>query len=364
MKRDYYEVLGVARDAGADVVKQSYRRLAMKYHPDRNPDDGAAEEKFKEVREAYDVLSNPEKRAAYDRHGHAAFENGGGMHRGGGGGGGDFSSVFDDLFSDFFGSGGRASGGRQRVLSAKLSFADSMRGCKKEFQISEPMVCSICKGSGAASPSDIKECETCRGVGQIRVNRGPFIMQQTCERCQGRGKVAMRPCAACSGNGQRSETRRVAVKIPAGIQDGETIRLNVRGSEDEFHLRVRVEPHPLFKRDGDNIHLSIPVSVAAAALGGHVEAPTPSGGNVKITVPPETQTGTALRLRGLGAPNVRGRGAGDLLCHIIVETPVNLTEAQKKVLRNFGDSLRKKQDRHAPREQSWLEKAKSFFQDN
>ena len=362
-KADYYQTLGVARDADKATIKQSYRRLAMKYHPDRNPDDKTAEDKFKTVQEAYDVLSDPQKKEAYDRFGHAAFDG-----AGPGPGGGDFSSVFDDLFSDFFGgnrSRQRQEQPRQRVLSIRLSFEESINGCHKEIKLTDPIDCDACHGSGAEPGSRPTDCDTCHGSGQIRINRGPFIMQQTCGTCGGSGKIISSPCHRCQGSGSRRNSRKVSVKIPAGIQDGETIRLNVDGGgRIQYYLRAHVDSHPLFERDGDNLHISIPVSMAVAALGGHVEAPTPSGGKIKITVPPETQTGAILRLRGRGAPSPRGLPAGDMLCHILLETPVNLTEKQKNLLRDFDDSLKKKHSRHSPREKSWLEKAKELFADD
>ena len=362
MKQDYYDTLGVSKGADSAEIKQAYRRMAMKYHPDRNPNDKSAEDKFKSAQEAYAVLSDAEKKSAYDRFGHAAFQHGGGGGGGGGGGAQDFSSVFDDLFSDFFSGGGvRASSRRQRVISVQLSFEESITGCKKELRINEPAVCSDCGGSGGSAGHAMKTCNKCRGAGQIRINRGFFNMQQTCDRCNGRGKIFEKPCGTCGGEGQRRIVRTIAVQIPAGIQEEETIRINVPEFVDQFHLQVHVTPHPLFTRDGDNLHLVIPISITVAALGGHVEAPLPGGGRVKITIPPETQSGAVLRLRGRGAPNVRGRGVGDMLCHVAVETPVNLTDAQKKLLHSFDDSLRKKQERHSPNEQSWLNKVRSFF---
>ncbi len=354
MKQDYYEILGVPRGADADAIKKSYRRLAMKYHPDRNPDDKTAEDKFKTVQEAYAVLSDAEKKEAYDRFGHAAFEQGGGGARGA-----DFSSVFDDLFSDFFGGANR--GPRQRILSIRLKFEEAINGCKKELRLNEPMTCTACRGSGAEPGQKLETCPQCHGSGNVRTNRGFFTMQQTCSRCRGRGRAYRNPCRACDGEGVRRTERKVAVRIPPGIQDGETILLNIGGMEDQFRLRVQVEEHPLFKREGDHLHIAIPVSMTAAALGGHVEVPTPEGGMVKITVPPETQSGAVLRLRERGAPNSRGGAPGDLLCRIFVETPINLTEPQKKLLRSFEESLKKKQERHSPREQSWLEKAKTLL---
>ena len=360
MKQDYYKTLGVARDADAATIKQAYRRLAMKHHPDRNPDDKTAEDKFKAAQEAYSVLSDDDKKAAYDRFGHAAFEQ---QQQRGGGGAQDFGSVFDDMFSDFFSGGGR-NAPRQRVLSIRLSFEEAIAGCKKELRINEPSVCTTCRGSGAKPGQKMETCSQCRGHGQIRTSRGFFTVQQTCNKCRGRGKIFRTPCDDCGGEGTRRIARTIAVQIPPGIQDGETIRLNISDVSDQFHLRVHVAGHPFFERDGDHLHISIPVSMTAAALGGHVHAPLPGGGKVKITVPPETQSGAILRLRGRGAPNVRGHGTGDMLCHIMVETPVNLTDAQQKLLRNFEESLRKKQDRHSPQEQSWLQKVKALFGDN
>lgn len=357
MKPDYYKTLGVPRDADAAAIKQAYRRLAQKHHPDKNPDDpAAAAERFKPVQEAYHVLSDEKKKAAYDRFGHAAFEGG----HGNGGAQHDFSGVFDELFSDFFSGGGRA-GPRQRVLSIQLGFEESITGCKKELRINEPTVCDSCRGSGGEPGTKMETCGKCRGAGQIRINRGFFTMQQTCGECRGRGRIYPTPCRACGGEGSRRIARTIAVQIPPGISDGETIRLNIPGVADQFHLRVQVAQHPLFERDGDHLHISIPVSVAIAALGGRVEAPLPAGGKVKITVPPETQSGAILRLRGRGAPNARGREPGDMLCHIFVETPVNLTEEQKNLLHKFDASLRKKHERHSPRERSWLDKARAFF---
>ncbi len=360
MKADYYQTLGVPRDADAAAIKTAYRRLAQKHHPDKNPDNPEkAAEKFKPVQEAYAVLSDPQKKSAYDRFGHAAFEGG----RGNGSAPPDFSGVFDDLFSDFFSGGGARGGGRRRILSIQLSFEESVAGCKKELRINEPSVCDSCGGSGGEAGQKMETCSACRGSGQIRVNRGFFAMQQTCEKCRGRGQIYQTPCPDCDGEGARRIARTVSVQIPAGIQDGESIRLNIPGIIDQFHLRVQVAPHPLFERDGDNLHISIPVSVVVAALGGRVESPLAAGGKVKITIPPETQSGAILRLRGRGAPNVRGGAPGDMLCHIAVETPVNLDEEQKNLLRKLDESLRKKHERHSPQERSWLDKARAFFGD-
>ena len=359
-KRDYYEVLGIGRDADADAIKKAYRRLAMKYHPDRNAGDKESEAKFKELQEAYSCLSDEQKRAAYDRFGHAAFE---GMN-GAGGGDPGFSSFFDDVFSEFFGgggSGGRRSTKRQRVFDIELSFEEMMRGCQKEIRLDLGQICDECNGNGAAPGSRPTVCSSCGGNGQIRVQRGFFTLQQTCSRCNGQGKTIGKPCHSCGGSGKTRKSRQLSVSLPAGVSDGALVRVNVADSEEEILLRPSVRPHPLFVRDGDDLHIEIPVSITTAALGGDIQIPSGVGGKIKLNVPEGIQSGQVLRLAARGVPNVRSKRNGNLLCHIIVETPVKLTDKQKKLLRVFDDSLSEK--KHSPKGESWLDKVKGILAD-
>ena len=351
MKEDYYATLGVKRGAGKDEIKTAYRRLTQKYHPDRNPGDAAAESKFKQVREAYDALSDPQKREAYDRFGHQTFE-----HSGGGGGHSDFSSVFDDLFGNFFGGGGGGQKTARQVFDLHISFEEAALGCKKTIRLTLPSPCDSCGGSGAKKGTKPTICTTCGGRGQVRVSRGFFTLQQTCGECRGTGRVIKSPCAQCGGGGTTEAPRKIETAVPGGVDDGEMIRLQHQGGE--VLLRMRVQTHPLFRRDGDNLFMITPVSITTAALGGVVHAPKLGGGKIKITIPPETQSGGMLRLRGEGVSRLRGGGRGDMYCRIIVETPVNLGEEQKKLLRDFENSLQKG---HTPKGESWLEKVKSIF---
>lgn len=360
MKRDYYEVLGVDRGADDAAIRRAYKKLAGKYHPDRNPGDAAAEKKFKEAQEAHDILSDRGKRQAYDQLGHAAFEHGGGN-----GAAPDISSIFGSVFKNFFSEDDEPNAGpRQRILRIRVSLEEALAGCTKKVRLNEPAVCDSCRGSGGAPGEKVQECRRCDGQGEIRIDRGFFAMRQTCPDCKGRGKMFRKPCPDCGGDGSRRIARTVSIKIPPGIRDGTNMRLNIQDFVDEFFLNVRVDKHPLFERDGDNLHIVIPVSMTAAALGGHAEAPSPGGGRVKITIPPGTQNGAVLRLRERGAPNMQGGATGDMFCHVEIEVPINLTAEQKKMLRDFDDTLKKKNSRHTPREESWLEKARSFFKDD
>lgn len=356
-KRDYYEVLGLQKGADAAAIKTAYRRLAMKHHPDRNPDDPEAEGKFKEVQEAYACLSDAQKRAAYDQFGHGAFE--GGM---GGGGGPGFSSFFDDIFSDFFGGGGQG-GGRnarqQRVMDIKISFEEMAAGCEKEVRITLPKACGACDGTGAEPGSAVKTCPSCDGHGQVRVQRSMFTLQQTCPKCRGEGQVVEKPCRPCNGSGKVSKTRHLQINIPAGVEDGMPVRVNIDDSDDDLFIRPHIAKHPLFVRDGDNLHIEIPVSMATAALGGEVITPSVKGGKIKVNIPAGVQNGQVLRVPSRGLPNPRSGRRGNLLCHIMVEVPVHLNSEQKELLRKFDESLQRQQ--HSPKEQSWLDKAKQFF---
>lgn len=358
MKEDFYETLGVARGAGKDEIKSAYRRLAMKHHPDRNPGDAAAESKFKKVQEAYDTLSDSEKRAAYDRFGHAAFEHA----RSPGGGAHDFSGVFDDLFGHFFGAAGaqpREERERPRVFDMQITFEEAALGCQKTLNVVLPARCEKCVGTGAKAGTKPVQCRACAGAGQIRVSRGMFTLQQTCPECRGAGQTIKTPCPECAGKGKTQTRQKISAAVPAGVNDGEMIRLAIEGSGEMF-LRMSVAAHPIFRRDGENLHITIPVSVATASLGGEVRAPALGGGAINVTVPPETQSGKILRLRGRGVGNPRSRSGerGDMLCKIIVETPVNLDAAQKKLLRQFDASLK---TAHSPQKESWLKKAKNIF---
>ncbi|MCP5141525.1 MAG: molecular chaperone DnaJ [Chromatiales bacterium] len=365
-QRDYYEVLGVQRNASEADLKKAYRRLAMKYHPDRNPDDEEAEHKFKEAKEAYEVLSDAQKRAAYDQFGHAGVQ--GGM---GGGGGAGFSDIFGDVFGDIFGGGrGRGGGGPRVQRGADLRYTldmtleDAVAGKEVEIKVPTMVNCQTCDGSGAKPGTKPKTCTTCGGVGQVRMQQGFFSIQQTCPACHGAGVVIEEPCPDCHGAGKVRETRTLSVKVPPGVDTGDRIRLAGEGEAGEhggppgdLYVQIRVKDHPIFTRDGANIYCEVPISVVTAALGGEMEVPT-LGGRVKLRIPKETQTGKLFRLGGKGVKPVRGGAQGDLLCRVIVETPVNLTDEQTDLLRQLGESMSEK---HSPQHTSWLDGVKSFF---
>ena len=369
-KRDYYQVLSVPRNATEDDVRRSYRRMAMKHHPDRNPHDKEAEERFKEAKEAYEVLTDPQKRAAYDQFGHAGLD----AARGGGPGfnpADAFGDIFGEVFGDIFGGGRRGRGGAFRGADLRyeltLDLEEAVFGTTAEIEFPTVVDCSNCNGSGAEPGHDPVSCETCGGAGQVRVSQGFFTVQQTCPRCRGRGTVVKHPCQACVGQGRLRETRRLSVKVPAGVDTGDRIRLPNEGEagrqggpRGDLYVEVVLREHPIFERDGAHLSCEVPVSFATAALGGTLEVPTLDG-QATIKVPPETQTGRVFRLREKGVRPVRGGATGDLFCRIVVETPVDLSAEQRKLLADFEASLTGDSVHHHPRESSWLDGVKRFF---
>jgi len=373
-KRDYYEILGVAKNASKDELKKSYRKQAMKYHPDRNPDNAEAEAKFKEAKEAFDVLSDEQKRAAYDQFGHAGVDQmggggpGGGFHQGQGG----FGDVFGDIFGDIFG-GGRGGGG-QRVnrgddlrYNLDLSLEDAVSGTEVKIRVPTFVSCKTCHGSGAKKGSKPKKCDTCAGHGQVRMQQGFFSIQQTCPKCHGSGETISDPCKKCHGQGRVQEHKTLSAKIPAGVDTGDRIRLAGEGEAGEhggpsgdLYIHINVKDHPIFVREEENLYCEVPISISTAALGGELEVPT-LGGRVKLKIPEETQTGKMFRVRSKGVKPVRGGAIGDLYCRAVVETPVNLNSEQKDLLRKFEESLHGA--KHNPQSHSWLDKVKDFFDD-
>ena len=370
-KRDYYEVLGVQRNATAEDVKKAYRRLAMKYHPDRNPDDPEAEAKFKEAKEAYEILSDGGKRAAYDRFGHAGVASGGGG--GSNGFGADaFSDIFGDVFGDIFGAGPRSRTqmyrGADLRYELELTLEQAVTGDTVEIDIPSRVACGTCEGSGAAPGSQRVTCSTCAGHGSVRVQQGFFSIQQTCPVCRGAGSRVEKPCPDCSGSGVVRKIRTLSVKVPPGVDDGDRIRLSREGEPGrnggppgDLYVDIVVRPHPIFSRDGQDLSCEVPISFATAALGGTVEVPTLDG-HVVLRIPPETQSGKVFRLKGKGVRSVRAPGYGDLFCRVQVETPVNLTAEQKEALRRFDESISGGGERHSPRARTWFDGVKSFFE--
>ena len=374
-KRDYYEVLGVPKNASEDEIKKAYRKLAMKYHPDRNQGDAAkaAEEKFKEAKEAYEMLSDSSKRAAYDQYGHAGVDPNmrGGM--GGAEGFGGFAEAFGDIFGDMFG-GQRARGGRQVYRGSDLSYAmeitleEAAAGKDAQIRIPSWDNCDTCHGSGAKPGTSPKTCGTCQGSGVVQMRQGFFSVQQTCPHCRGTGKIIAEPCATCHGQGKVKHQKTLEVKIPAGIDDGMRIRSTGNGEPGtnggppgDLYIEIRTKKHDIFERDGDDLHCQVPVSFVTAALGGEIEVPTLSG-KAAIDIPEGTQAGKQFRLRGKGIKGLRASYPGDLYCHIVVETPVKLTEYQRKLLRELDESLKKGGAKHSPSTESWTERIKrSFF---
>lgn len=376
-KKDLYETLGVARNASEADIKKSYRRLAMKYHPDRNPGDTRTEEKFKEIKAAYDVLSDERKRAAYDQFGHAGVEQGAGRGAGPGGyGPGDFGDIFDSVFGDIFGGGvgGRAGRGGPRVFRGAdlrydldLKLEEAVAGTTIKIRVPKLINCESCHGSGAKKGSSPVTCSMCHGQGHVRMQQGIFSLQQTCPQCRGSGKIIKDPCPACHGHGRVRDTKTISVKIPAGVDNGDRIRLTGEGEAGEnggppgdLYVHVNVQEHPIFKRDGTDLYCDVPISYAMAVLGGELEVPTLEG-RVKLKIPPETQSGKLFRLRSKGVKSVRASSKGDLLCRVVVETPVNLTRQQKDLLRDFDRLMNEDGQQHSPQANSWLDGVRKFF---
>ena len=371
-KRDYYEVLGVSKTSSADEIKKSYRRLAMKFHPDRNKDDsGPSAEKFKEAKEAYEVLKDAEKKATYDQFGHAGLQRGAGG-QGGFGGAEGFGDIFGDVFGDIFG-GGRRGGGPQVFRGADLGYElrldleSAVAGDTVEIDVPTQVGCGTCDGSGAKKGSSPETCSTCGGAGQVRMQQGFFSVQQTCPACKGAGTTISDPCDDCHGRGRIRKTRTLSVKVPAGVDDGDRIRLSGEGEAGrnggpagDLYVEIRVTKHKIFERDGANLACEVPISFAAVTLGGDVELPT-LGGNVSLKIPAGTQSGKVFRLRGKGVTTVRDPRQGDLFAKVSVETPIDLTAEQKKLLEKFEASVKSGGDKHNPRADGWLDTVKRFF---
>ncbi|MGR3514653.1 MAG: molecular chaperone DnaJ [Paracoccaceae bacterium] len=377
-KRDYYEVLGVAKGADGDEIKKAYRKKAKELHPDRNADNPNAEAQFKEANEAYEVLKDAEKKAAYDRFGHAAFEGGmGGGGRPGGGfqGQGDFASAFSDVFDDLFGDimGGRrgGGGGRRAVRGSDLRYnlrvtlEEAYRGLQKTIQVPTAVACDVCNGSGAEGGAEPTTCPTCSGMGKVRASQGFFTVEKTCPTCGGLGQIIQNPCKACGGAGRVEKDRSLSVNIPAGVETGTRIRLagegeaGLRGGPSgDLYIFIEVSEHTLFQRDGTMLFCRVPVSMTSAAMGGDIEVPTIDGGRSRVKIPAGSQSGRQMRLRGKGMPSLRGGGAGDMLIELAVETPVNLTAKQKELLLEFA----KLSEENNPESSGFLKKMKSFWE--
>lgn len=372
-KRDYYEVLGVDKSAGEREIKKAYKKLAMKYHPDRTQGDKGLEDKFKEIQEAYEILSDSQKRAAYDQYGHAGVD----PNRGGAGfgGGADFGDIFGDVFGDIFGGGGR--GGRQSRArqgsdlryNLELSLEEAVRGKSVDIRVPTLVECDVCDGSGAKKGSSPKTCPTCHGNGQVQMRQGFFAVQQTCPTCQGQGQIISDPCDKCHGQGRVEKTKTLSVKIPAGVDTGDRIRLTGEGEAGmhgapagDLYVQVSVREHPIFVRDANNLYCEVPISFTTAGLGGEIEVPTLDG-RAKLKIPSETQTGKMFRMRGKGVKSVRSGAQGDLICKVVIETPVNLNERQRELLKELDESMGKDSSKNRPKEQGFFDGVKKFFDD-
>ena len=373
-KRDYYEILGVAKGAGADEIKKAYRQKAKQLHPDRNSDNPNAEAQFKEANEAYEVLKDADKKAAYDRFGHAAFEGGmGGRPGAGHPGGGDFASAFSDVFDDLFGDmmgGGRRGGGQRAVrgsdlrYSLRITLEDAFNGMQKTIQVTTAVGCDTCNGTGAANGAEPQNCPTCAGMGKVRASQGFFTVERACPTCSGMGQTIKDPCKGCGGAGRVEKERSLSVNIPAGVETGTRIRLSGEGEAGlrggpagDLYIFIEVIEHQLFQRDGSNLYCHVPVSMISAAMGGDIEVPTIDGGRSRVKVPSGSQSGRQMRLRGKGMPALRGGAAGDMMIELAVETPVNLTSRQKELLAEFE----KLSEENNPESSGFFKKVKTFW---
>ncbi len=371
-KRDYYDVLGVNRDASEEEIKKAYRKLAMKWHPDRNPENPKAEERFKEAKEAYEILTDAQKRSAYDQFGHAGVDPTAAAGAGAGAGFQGFGDIFSDIFGDIFG-GARA--GRSNVYrgadlryNLELTLEQAAHGFETRIRIPTLAECGTCHGSGAKPGTQPQTCATCRGAGQVRISQGPFSIAQTCPRCHGSGKTVAHPCASCGGAGRVKHHKTLSVRIPAGVDEGDRVRLGGEGEAGvnggppgDLYVQVHLRPHSVFQRDHDDLHCEMPISITSAALGGEIAIPTLDG-SARINVPSGTQTGRTFRLRGKGIRGVRSQAPGNLFCHVVVETPVNLTSRQRELLQEFETISQKDAARHNPRAKGWFDKVREFFE--
>lgn len=373
-KQDYYELLGVAKDADEKTLKSAFRKAAMQYHPDRNPDNAEAEKKFKEIGEAYEVLKDPEKRAAYDRYGHAAFEGGmGGPGGGHGGAGFDFSDVFEEFFGDFMGGGGRrrrgggGARGNDLRFNMEITLEDAYNGKEDKIRVPTSVPCDPCGGSGAEPGSKPEMCDTCGGAGKVRANQGFFMVERTCPKCQGNGQIIINPCKTCAGAGRVRKEKTLQVKIPKGVEEGTRIRLAGEGEAGsrgappgDLYIFLTFKPHPLFKRDGDMLYCQVPIPMATATLGGQIEVPTIEGKRARIKIPDGTQSGRQFRLRGKGMPELNGGFVGDMIIETVVETPVNLTKRQRELMEEFANESG---DNVSPRSEGFFSKVKDLWDD-
>lgn len=374
-KHDYYELLGVPRNASAEDLKKAYRKLAMEHHPDRNHGKKEAEQKFKEISEAYEILSDQQRRAAYDRFGHAAFEQGGGAGMGGFEFGAGFADIFDEMFGEILGGGGRGRGGPQAAqrgadlrYDLDISLEEAFRGVNKEIEIANSASCGECKGSGAAAGTSPTECVTCRGMGRVRAQQGFFTIERACPTCQGGGRIIQNPCKKCSGQGRVRQERTLSVAIPAGVESGTRIRLSGEGEagargghSGDLYVILEVQPHPIFQRDGANLYCRVPIPMTVAALGGSIDVPTIDGEMVAMEVEHGTQTGQRTRLKHKGMSVLRSSSRGDLYVELAVETPVHLSKRQKELLKEFAEESGDL--KHSPESASFLDKVKELFQD-